>query len=121
MSEGVNNTGKKPELTKEQKKKANILCIVSIVLGFVVPLICGALCYVFEDNGMETMSAMILFPAAFCFLAGIALMVIVRAKYSRSVFGKVLMILYIVCGAIGVIGAVFIIGACLTVCTDPTW
>ena len=111
----------KPELTAEQKKKANILCILSTVLGFPIPVIFCALCYFFEDNGMETLATAALTPAGFSLLAGVALMVIVRAKYSRSVFGKVLMILYIVMFLTVAAAAIYLFAACLTACSDPRW
>lgn len=115
--------GKKvrPELTKEDKKKANRLCLISLLLGLVVPLIFGAASYFLNDNGEEVISTFLLFPAGASLLAGAVLMIIVRAKYSRSIFGKILMILYILLFAIGVIGVVYLILTILSVCTDPTW
>lgn len=121
MSEGVNDTGGKPALTKEQKKKANLFCIISTICGFLVAPIFCLLCYVLDDNGMESLGAVMLFPAFAAVLAGIGLMIFVRIKYSKSVYGLVLMILYIVMVAAVAIGAIVLIGACLTACTDPTW
>lgn len=111
----------RPELTAEEKKKANRLCIISAILGFVIPVIFGALSGYLNYIGMETVSAYALFPASFSLLAGLVLMIIVRAKYAGSLFGKLLMIIYIVVMAIGFIGCAYLLISCLNACTDPTW
>ena len=111
----------KPVLTPEEKKKANRLCIISTILGFVIPAIFAALSGYLNYIGMETVSAYALFPASFSLLAGLVLMIIVRAKYNRSLFGKILMIIYIVVMAIGVIGCAYLLISCLNACSDPTW
>lgn len=111
----------KPELTNEQKKKANLLCVFSLIFGILLPLVFGGLSFVLDNCGMDTLSAYALFPAVGGFLAGMVLMIIVRAKYPRSVFGVILMILYIILIALVVIGTVILILAFLTACTDPTW
>ena len=111
----------KPELTAEEKKRANGLCVISLILGFAVTLILGAISLFLDNNGMETLSAYVLFPASASFLAGLVLMIIVRIKYSRSLFGKILMVIYIVFIAAAVVGTAYLLISCLTACSDPRW
>ena len=115
----------KREFTKEDKKKANIMCIISVCLAFVLPLILSVIMWILSLTGMSedsiltimSFGVMILTPA---YIAAIVLMIIVRVRYSRSVFGKVLMFIYIALAVLSLIMMVFVVGACIDSCRNAS-
>ena len=77
-------------------KEGNNLCIISLVL-FLSAL---------------PMCMLQPFLGAGCELAAFILMIIVRVKHPKNVFGLVLMIIYIVAAVLLIIGAILLLAAC---------
>ena len=101
----------------QERKKANRLCILSLILGIVIPLAACILFWVVENAGSIpsyfVITMVTLLPSA-AMIAGIALMIVVRIKYSKSKFGLVLMIIY----CVYVAAALIIIIIALSSCSD---
>lgn len=100
------------ETTTEVKEKDNtptILCIVSLCLMFVAP---GILSFLETLFSSPTISHFFYSVESICFFAAFVLMIIVRVKYRDSVFGKVLMWLYIAFIILAIIGFILLILAC---------
>ena len=76
------------EESPEDKKKANTLCLISLLLGHGINILSYLI-----TNAYKTDSHPI---TALTSLAALILMIYVRVKYPKNKFGKVLMILYIV-------------------------
>lgn len=113
-------TGKmpRPELSPEDKKQADKLCIISMILMFApmaVIFIKNIILGLLFDAGKEefyyniassyVLGSILTFLMAGCGIAALVLMILVRVKYPQSVFGKVLMWLYI---ALAILVVVFI-------------
>lgn len=77
--------------TPEEKKNANRLCIISLVL-YLSPIIWG----LFNSRGFGLISGA-------CSIAAIVLMIVARVKYPKNTFAKVLMWIYIAFFILGVI------------------
>ena len=97
---------------------ATILCIISLLCHFVVPTIFTMLLGAFGDGDIggsdDTIaSSFISMLVCVSYLASWVLMIIVRVKYRNSTFGKVLMIVYIVILALGIIGFIILVAACV--------
>ena len=115
--------------TDEDKQKANLLCIFSILCMFAAPGIAGIMTkiseVVFYGGAIEGIVNTILATfACFGWIAGIVLMIIVRVKYSDNTFGKVLMWVYIALAIIGVIVGMivlFTVIACMHECSRGMW
>ena len=115
----------KPEFTSQDKKKANIMCIISLCLTFGLSIIFSLIIWILGTAGMgeesilelTSIGVMILMPA---YIAGIVLMIIVRVRFRRSVFGKVLMFIYIALAVISLISVVFLVGACIESCQNAS-
>ena len=108
----------RPELSPEDKKQADKLCIISMILMFapmVVIFIKNIILGLLFDAGKEefyyniassyVLGSILTFLMAGCGIAALVLMILVRVKYPQSVFGKVLMWLYI---ALAILVVVFI-------------
>ena len=133
MSEGMNqpiyqepvHAKGKPEFTRQDKKKANIMCIISLCLTFGLSIVVSLIMWILSLTGMAedsiltvmSLSVMIMTP---CYIAGIVLMIIVRVRYRRSVFGKVLMFIYIALAVLSLIAMVFVVGACIDSCSNAS-
>ena len=98
----------RPELSPEDKKQADKLCIISMILMFapmVVIFLKNIILGLLFDAGKEefyyniassyVLGSILTFLMAGCGIAALVLMILVRVKYPQSVFGKVLMWLYI--------------------------
>ena len=97
---------------------ATILCIISLLCHFVVPTVFTMLLGAFGDGDIggsdDTIaSSFISMLVCVSYLASWVLMIIVRVKYRNSTFGKVLMIVYIVILALGIIGFIILVAACV--------
>ena len=116
---------------QQDKKKANILCTLSLILGFlgtiVLPVIlAGAESWFDADSAssefiselLATANMIPFFLTGMCTLTGIVLMIIARVKYPRSTYAKVVMWIYIVGIIIYVILVIIALGALFTVKTD---
>ena len=108
----------RPELSPEDKKQADKLCIISMILMFapmVVIFLKNIVLGLLFDAGKEefyyniassyVLGSILTFLMAGCGIAALVLMILVRVKYPQSVFGKVLMWLYI---ALAILVVVFI-------------
>ena len=102
----------------EDKKQADKLCIISMILMFapmVVIFLKNIILGLLFDAGKEefyyniassyVLGSILTFLMAGCGIAALVLMILVRVKYPQSVFGKVLMWLYI---ALAILAVVFI-------------
>ena len=91
-------------LTYEENKKANLLCVVSLVLMFAPLLLyCAGLeiadTYLNIDFTGSFAHLCICMSQLFvggCAIASLVVMIYVRVKYPQNTFGKVIMWLYIV-------------------------
>lgn len=120
--ETIDNSDAQP---KKKNIIPNILCIVSAVLIYVVPLLSVINCvdewsdlhaYVFFIGFAVTLLDPIL---AIPELAGLILMIILRVKYPRHVGGKILMwltIAYVVIFGIGIIVLIKSCNDCVSSC-----
>ncbi|WP_294479505.1 hypothetical protein [uncultured Ruminococcus sp.] len=106
----VSGTASDMEESPEDKKRANTLCLISLILGHGLSLFSYILTQIFD---MHTYS---IFGTAG--LIAFILMIYVRVKYPKNKFGKVLMILYIVEIIIAIIVLIAIIAACASCLND---
>ncbi|HCJ76274.1 hypothetical protein ACTQ1U_00035 [Thermoguttaceae bacterium LCP21S3_D4] len=115
----------RPELSPEDKKQADKLCIISMILMFapiVIIFIKDIILGVMYDTGTEeflyniagsyVLESTLTFLLIGCGIAALVLMILVRVKYPQSVFGKVLMWLYIVLAILVVVFIAVTIIAC---------
>ena len=110
----------------EDERKANVFCIASLicvflprVLQFLGYLLFGTLLQqvgresVLYDRISGALSALgILF-----LIAGIVLVIYVRVKYPKNIFGKVLMWIYIVLALLILIAFIVMLVACTLACS----
>lgn len=82
------------QLTAEEKKNADTLCIISIVLW--------AVCFV----------PFLAYVSVPCMIAALVLVIIARVKYPKHTFSKVLLIVYGVLFLVGMVLAVVTLIAC---------
>lgn len=109
-----------PEERSARKKKANTLCIISLVLQVSPYVIIGVLSGILEslDKSYTISSTMPAFIQVLGYLSGASyiaswvFMIVARAKYSESVFAKVLMWVYLGILSIGIIGTIVLIYMC---------
>lgn len=113
VNQNINTDNKIKEMTEEDKKRANLLSTLSLVCGFLAPGILSALAYLLVDY-IEGLSSIIYSLVSIASTAGLVLMIIVRVKYPKSVFGKVVMWIYIVSYILAIIAVVLLIIACVS-------
>ena len=118
--------------TPEDNKRANILCIISLACE-ILPYLIASILSIFtstitelaevnadtEVNALPEIFTNILGIACLLLMiAGLTIMIYVRVKYPKNVFGKVLMWLYIIVGIIQliifIVYILFIIWACVS-------
>ena len=113
------------QMAQEEKHKASILCIISLLCHFVVPFvllfIMGIISNIFgsgdinsTEEPLESFSTSVLsllYGASY--IASWVLMIIARVKYKNSVFAKVLMWLYIGLLILAVVGVIILIATCI--------
>lgn len=111
----------------ERRKKANILCFISLGLHFAPELILGIMAGIMQSvsgtlsNGsssseiFSTISSMVLGST---YIASWVFMIIARVKYKESKFAKVLMWIYIGMVALYVIGIIILIAMCAYILKD---
>ena len=106
------------ELTPEENHKANIMCVISLFFGFVIPLFCFGLItfmgeYVEQNAGTDSsFSSVLTMIMSLSYLASWIIMIIVRVKYKANKFGKILMWIHIGILALGVLSIILVIVAC---------
>lgn len=86
-------------LSAKEKRYANIMCLISLGL-----LICGIIILLCTGSQIAIHS----------WVASLILMIAVRVKYTESLFGKILMISYIVLAVIAVVLLIFAIASTFT-------
>lgn len=110
-------------MSPEENKRANILCVISLACEVAPMFLNGILSALLTVNGvwnvgdarafMENIGGVL--SGLLC-IAGIVLLIIVRVKYPKNVFGKVLMWVYIVIGVIMlllmIVAMIFLMAAC---------
>ncbi len=118
--------------TPKDDKRANILCIISLACEF-LPFLIASILSIFTSTITELTEVNVDTEASalseictnifgtvslLLMIAGLAIMIYVRVKYPKNVFGKVLMWLYIILGIISIIIFIvyilFIIWACVS-------
>lgn len=117
------------DFTPEDRKKANILCVISLVLMFVASFVFTFIMMGINSSDIptgisEALSAIFGFLTTGSEVAALAIMIYVRVKYKQSVFGKVLMWLYIIIGIMILIGAILLISICIyewEKCANGVW
>ena len=102
----------------QEQKKANKLCILSLILTVAVPLVLCIIFGIVESLGAVTNYYIPMFAGVLgsgAMIAGFVLMIVVRVKYRKSKFGLILMIIYCVLVAVFLI---FFIVSATTSCSD---
>lgn len=115
-----------PEERSSRKKKANLLCFISLALHFVPEMLSGAFRAIIEQAGRSSdiASTTEFFTSAFALFTGGAyiaswvLMIIARVKFKESKFAKVLMWVYIGILALGVLAVILVIAMCAYILKD---
>jgi hypothetical protein len=92
------------EESPEDKKKANTLCWISLIIGHGINILTYVLKQVSQTEGYPI--------TALTSLAALILMIYVRVKYPKNKFGKVLMIVYIIEAVLLIIGMIAIAIMC---------
>ena len=115
-----------PAEKADRKKKANILCFISLGLHFIPEMISGVFSGVIENisdlssNGSlseaMTMVYAILFGGSY--IASWVLMIMARVKYKESKFAKVLMWVYIGLLAVAILAVILVIAMCAYILKD---
>ena len=119
----------RPELSPEDKKQADKLCIISIILMFApmaVIFIKNIILGLLFDAGKEeiyyniassyVLGSILTFLMAGCGIAALVLMILVRVKYPQSVFGIALAILVVVFIAVTIIACGLAFISCVRNC-----
>ena len=104
------------EKSPDNKKKANILSIISFLLMYGVALLNYLLYTIYDIN--------ILPISILSFLVGFILMIYVRVKYPKNYLAKVLMILYMILMILGLIFVITVIAwceSCMKDCSRCFW
>jgi hypothetical protein len=114
-----------PAEQSERRKKANILCIISLVCQFAPEVLAGIFSGIVEsiddlssNSSLEPLtylSSTIVFAT---YVASWVLMIIARVKYKESKFAKVLMWVYIGILAASVIALILVIAMCAYMLKD---
>ena len=101
---------------------ANVMCVISLICMYVIPFVSllgtGLLGEIFTKDAdySDITSAFVSFISLFVCASDLAawvLMIIVRVKYPKNIFGKVLMWLYIIMMVLGVVALIFVMISCL--------
>lgn len=99
---------------KKDDKLPNILCGISLACEIVPYILSGIVMYIASaltegdtSSVYEIITSIMGTLNVLFMIAGLVLMIYVRVKYPKNIFGKVLMWLYIIMGIIGII--VFIV------------
>ena len=107
----------KPVEAPEDKKKADTLCVISLVLMYAVPTVLTSFASAISSTSKPLYSIFSGLSSMSC-LAGIVLMIVARVKYPHNVFAKVLMWIYIIFLGFGIIAVIVFTIACAIACHD---
>ena len=107
----------------EDNHVPNILCIISLVCMFVVPIISFIVLDLMDGSSMSEKLLNLISNVATCimgasYLVAWILMIIVRAKYKKNKFGLILMIIYLIMLALTVIAAIILVASCISCLRD---
>ena len=113
----------KKYISPEDNQKANIMCVISLVCHFIVPflgsfLLGGMTSSFTETNDVSagsTITSLFSLIVSCSYLASWVLMIIVRVKYKNNTFGKVIMWIYIILLALGIIAVIILIVTCVNI------
>ncbi|MDO5154874.1 MAG: hypothetical protein Q4D51_02815 [Eubacteriales bacterium] len=108
---------------EEEKKTANKLCLISLIC-MVLPIVLTifsivVLALTTSSDSSEADAIVFNILSAVngaAVIAAIVLMIYVRIKYPKNIFGKVLMWLYIVIAILIVVAVIVLIVTCLVTC-----
>lgn len=113
---------------KERNKKANILCIISLVLRvapYVLTTITGTFNRLFENVDLSSISQMsnmatlaISAATSGTYIASWVLVIIAKVKFKESKFAKILLIIYICELVLTVIAVVVLVIWCMVACRN---
>lgn len=113
------NYNPKEYISPEDNKKANMFCWISLGL-FLAPILLAvvfeAANSIFDINYLENAGNISSEISGLFYIGALVFMIIVRVKYPKNVFGKVLMWTYIVLTVISIITMVAMIIACSIAC-----
>jgi hypothetical protein len=115
-----NNQPEQPKDAFDENDKGNKLCILSLILKYgvlalsagIIELLYNFTNIISEDIGDFVISTLFVI-IGICSLAAFVLMVIVRIKYPKNLFGKILMWIYIVEIILAIIAIVILFLACM--------
>ena len=104
---------------RNSDKKANILCWISLaclIVPFILSPILGKIVLSTSQTIVGGLFSFLSSLIGFCFhiarILGVVLMIYVRIKYPKNVFGKVLMWIYIIVLVIIILFIIFIMVLC---------
>ena len=116
----VTNQTDKPKDVFDENIKGNKLCIISLILKYGVLAIGGGIIELLSHfinnisvNTSDFIVATLFVIVGICSLTAFVLMVIVRIKYPKNTFGKVLMWIYIIEIILAIIAIVMLFLACI--------
>ncbi len=117
-------------MSEEDRKKANTLCIISTILlvapkilscigTFISSTITGEHISKFLYSALATRMVSSMMSALYglsslCTIASLVLMIIVRVKYPKSTYGKVLMWIFIILGIIMILAFLMLLAFCIS-------
>ena len=117
---GTENQRTEAEIA-QRRKKANILCFISLglqVVPYVLSGIIAATSNIFSDQNLDSltslMSEILSTLTGGSYIASWVFMIIARVKYKESTFAKVLMWVYIGVLALGIIAVVLFVIWCIS-------
>ena len=104
------------DLTPEENKRANILCVCSIIMLFIGPAFFMALSegmgWTQSDYGYRVNNML----ATLSFMGAWIMVIYVRVRYKANTFGRVLLWVYIILMLTLVVGVILFMAACNAMC-----
>ena len=104
------------DLTPEENKRANILCVCSIIMLFIGPAFFMALSegmgWTQSDYGYRVNNML----ATLSFMGAWIMVIYVRVRYKANTFGRVLLWVYIMLMLTLVVGVILFMAACNAMC-----
>ena len=114
-----------PAEQSERRKKANILCIISLVCQFAPEIISGVFSGILQsvddfasNSSLEPLTYVSSIIVGGTYIASWVLMIIARVKYKESKFAKVLMWVYIGILAASIIAIILVVAMCAYLLKD---
>ena len=110
---GVN---KNITLENQKDKNVDFLCILSLVIGMVLPTLFNFVDGLLKSKKLLAVSNFLNSIIGLFSIAGLVLMIIIRVKYPKNKFGKILMWIYIVFFVLSFLVLFVTLLACFTSC-----